>query len=51
MALAYCQPVVLNTMIYCVISLILYKFVMSDRLESFSSKMMSNFLKKQFKFI
>jgi hypothetical protein len=32
-------------MIYCVISLILYKFVMSDRLESFSSKMIPKFLK------
>ena len=36
---------------YCVISLILYKFVMSDILESFFSKMMSNFFKNQFEFI
>lgn len=35
-------------MIYGVISLILYNFVMSDRLQSFSSKMMPIFLKNQF---
>jgi len=51
MQLAHRQPAATTAMIYCVISLILYKFVMSDRLESFSSKMMPNFLKNKFEFI
>jgi hypothetical protein len=35
----------ITVMIYCVISSILYKFVMDDALESFSSEMMPNFFK------
>ena len=37
--------------IYCVISLMLYKFLMDNGLESFSSELMPNFLKNQFEFI
>jgi hypothetical protein len=55
MALAYAAQSLssrcITMVIYCVILSILYKFVMDDGLESFSSEMMPNFFKNQFEFI
>jgi hypothetical protein len=55
MALAYAaRPLstcCITVVIYCVISSMLYKFVMDNGLESFSSEMMPNFLKKSIEFI
>jgi hypothetical protein len=41
----------ITAVIYCAISLMSYKFVIDDGLESFSSEMMLIFLKNQFEFI